>query len=676
MDALLNKICLRFMPGYTGLNEADQLQQRGDLFGLIWAFPFAVAGVLWAIALTDMQVLRASWPWLVGMALIVWLFDERWNFVLYLDEKLQTSASASLAPTVVWTALLIFGPTAVWIQLPSMAYAFVQNWRRSSVPRVRMENIRNATQTLGVDTFAQLASITVYQMLGGVIPMPGLQPAYVAAALAGIVVSALAFALIFVPFMQYWLNHAEQLPILGDVRQVRRNFAVVIGLSIFGSIFGILGAAVYAQMGIVGFAFGLVALITVSMLAKRLSDSVQVGARRARALQQLEAMGRAMAAAPADLAQLPSLLQTHGQLLFADARYEAMLFPDTLLIHEREGWSHVDAGTWAQLRASNEPHLLKPGMVLQGDRAVKRAALMVPVLDDESGQRIGGVYVLRNAVAGSVVEFLPIAQTLAAQIASAVTRVRAHEKEVARQRTEQELEFASKVQAGFLPAASPEVAGWQFAAALQSAKETSGDFFDFVELPDNRLGLVIADVADKGVGAALVMALCRTLIRTYARAYPDAPARVLHEVNERMCEEARTDVFVTALYGVLDLCTGRFVYANAGHLPPMHIHNDEVASREPGSIPLGLFPDLPAVSEEIMLQPDDMLVLYTDGVPDAQNSAGAFFGDANFRLTLQKNAGQPVREMRSHIIDAVQSHRAGANLFDDMTLLLARRTPA
>jgi sigma-B regulation protein RsbU (phosphoserine phosphatase) len=298
------------------------------------------------------------------------------------------------------------------------------------------------------------------------------------------------------------------------------------------------------------------------------------------------------------------------------------------------------------------------------------------VIDDESGEKIGGIYVLRNMAAGKVDEFLPIAQTLAAQIALAVARVRSHGKELARQRTEQELEFAAKVQAGFLPAASPVVAGWQFAAMLQSAKETSGDFFDFVELPGQRMGLVIADVADKGVGAALVMALCRTLIRTYARAHPDAPARVLHEVNERMCEEARTEVFVTALYGVLDLRTGLFEYANAGHLPPLHIHKGEVVSRAPGSMPLGLFPDLPAVCEKILLQPDDMLVLYTDGVPDAQNGAGAFFGEANFRHALRQHAGSAAREMRSRVMDAVQAHMAGASAFDDLTLIVVKREPA
>ncbi len=224
------------MPGYAGLNDGERLQQRGDVFGLLWALPFAIIGVLWAISLISLSALAGAWPWLLGMAFIVWLFDEKLGFTLYLDEKLQTSAAASLAPTVVWTALLIFGPVAVWIQLPSMLYGLAQNWRRSSVPRVRMESLRNATQTLAVDTFVQLASITVYLQLGGVIPLPGLQPAYVAAALAGILVSALSFALIFVPFMQYWLAHAEQMPILGSIQQVRRNFAVVIGLSMFGSI--------------------------------------------------------------------------------------------------------------------------------------------------------------------------------------------------------------------------------------------------------------------------------------------------------------------------------------------------------------------------------------------------------------------------------------------------------
>lgn len=673
MDALLDRLCRRFLPSYAGLNDAEQLQQRGDVFGLVWAIPFALAGVLWAIRATDLMMLASAWSWLLGMAFIVWLFDERLSFSLYLDEKLQTVAAVSLAPTVVWTALLIFGPAAVWIQLPSLLYTLAQNMRRSREMRLRVNAWRVGLQSLSVDTLSLLAGVLVYQQLGGVIPMPDLRPAFMVAAIAGILSSAIVFSLVIMPFVQYWLSHAEHTAVLSNMRQVWRNFFIVIGITIFGSAFGMLGAAVFAQLGLSGFLFGLIALITVSFLAKRLSDAVQASARRAKGLQQLEAMGRAIVTAPADMAQLPELLQAHGQLLFADARYEAVLFPDTLLIHEREGWPRVDAGVWAQLRNSAKSHLDLPGMALPGDRAMKRVALLVPVIDDESGERIGGIYVLRTTSAGKVTEYLPIAQTLAAQIASMVTRVRTHERLMLQQRTEQELEFAAKVQAGFLPAASPVVAGWQFAAELQSAKETSGDFFDFVELPDERMGLVIADVADKGMGAALVMASCRTLIRTYARAYPDAPARVLQEVNERMCEEARTEVFVTALYGVLDLRTGSFTFANAGHLPPVLIGAGEVQTRAPGCLPLGLFPNLPAVCETLQVQPGDTLMLFTDGVLDAQNADGDMFGETRFMQALRNHAGLAARELRSALIETIQQHVDGASTFDDMTLVIAQR---
>lgn len=673
MDALIDRLCNRFVPGYAGLSDAEQMQQRGDVFGLLWALPFVVAGVMWAVALTNLQTLAREWPWLLGMAFIVWLFDQRLNFTIYLDEKLQTSAGASLAPTVTWTALLIFGPAAVWIQLPSLLDTLARSFRRSNVQRIRVEATRNALQTLGVATFAQLLGLAVYQKLGGVIPLPDVQPAHVLAALAGIVVLALAFTLIFAPFLQYWLARAEQIPSLGSPRLVWRNFVLVIGLTTFESAFGILGAAVHAQMGMGGFLFGLIALLTVAVLGKRLSDAVQAGARRAKALQQLEAMGRAIATAPADMAQLPLLLQTHGQLLFADARYEAVLFPDTLLTHDRDGWPRVDTQSWSQLQSSSEPHLITNGMSVDGDRKVKRVALVVPVIDDENGARIGGIYVLRMASAGKVTEYLPIAQRLAAQIALMVTRARNHERELLRQRAEQELEFAAKVQAGFLPSASPVIAGWQFAAMLQSAKETSGDFFDFIDLPDERIGLVIADVADKGMGAALVMASCRTLIRTYARAIPESPARVLHEVNERMCEEARTDVFVTALYGVLDLRLGNFVFANAGHLPPVLIRDGELQTRGPGCLPLGLFANLPVVDETIQMCAGDALLLFTDGMLDAQNAGGEMFGEARFKQTLRDHAGLAARDLRSTLIETIHQHVNGASTFDDMTLVIAQR---
>jgi hypothetical protein len=132
----------------------------------------------------------------------------------------------------------------------------------------------------------------------------------------------------------------------------------------------------------------------------------------------------------------------------------------------------------------------------------------------------------------------------------------------------QELALAGRVQASLLPGAPPAILGWQAAATWKPARETSGDFYDFVSLPDGRIGIVIADVVDKGMGAALLMALSRTLIRSYAVDYPDHPEELLRVANQRIISDIRSGLFVTMFYGIIDPVSGSLTYCNAGHPPP------------------------------------------------------------------------------------------------------------
>ncbi len=162
-------------------------------------------------------------------------------------------------------------------------------------------------------------------------------------------------------------------------------------------------------------------------------------------------------------------------------------------------------------------------------------------------------------------------ESLAAQAAPAVRvgqLVREQEAEIrSRERLEQELAVARLIQQNFLPRHVPELAGWGVAADYRPAREVGGDFYDFIELPDGRLGIVIGDVTDKGVPAALVMAATRSVLRASAQRLIE-PGAVLDRVNEHLCPDIPENMFVTCLYGVLEPATGRLVFANAGHNLP------------------------------------------------------------------------------------------------------------
>jgi sigma-B regulation protein RsbU (phosphoserine phosphatase) len=261
---------------------------------------------------------------------------------------------------------------------------------------------------------------------------------------------------------------------------------------------------------------------------------------------------------------------------------------------------------------------------------------------------------------------------------------------VARKRLEMEVQLARQIQQAFVPECLPELPGWDIAARWRTARQVGGDFYDVIELPDQRLGLFIADVADKGMPAALFMALTRTLMRA-AVLQTDSPAAVLRQVNDLLYPDCEQGMFVTAVYGVLDLKTGHFTYANAGHNPPLYLNSPlpstgEGAGRrtEPvevvmverltrTGIALGVVEHAPMTERSINLLPGQILLFYTDGITEAFSPSGEIYEEERLIQVFKASKSETTDALLNEIDDAVSEFIADAPVSDDITLLAVKR---
>jgi sigma-B regulation protein RsbU (phosphoserine phosphatase) len=203
----------------------------------------------------------------------------------------------------------------------------------------------------------------------------------------------------------------------------------------------------------------------------------------------------------------------------------------------------------------------------------------------------------------------------------------------------------------------------------EPARQVAGDFYDILLLDRNRLGFVIADVADKGMPAALFMILIRTLIRAAAKEY-SSPAAVLKQVNALLVPDSKNGMFVTVFYAVINLESGRMSYANAGHNPPIircFDSNDLVELRRT-SIALGIFDEIEVEEGEVSLRSGDWILFYTDGVTEAFSSSEEMFGKKRLLDLLLSNKYQSSKEILDVIEESVHEFIKGTDLSDDITL--------
>ncbi len=243
---------------------------------------------------------------------------------------------------------------------------------------------------------------------------------------------------------------------------------------------------------------------------------------------------------------------------------------------------------------------------------------------------------IENIIISRVVEG-KIVEDRGVRDASRVWQQRLQQERIERERVEQELQVARSIQQASLPKEVPEPEGWQISPFYQPAREVGGDFYDFFELDDERLGIVVGDATSKGVPAALVMASSRSMLRAVARA-SNSPGDVLGKVNDSLVTDIPPNMFVTCFYAILDPKNGHLVYANAGHdLPYLHRDGEAEELRARG-MPLGLMPAMSYEEKEIELDVGEGIFFYSDGLVEAHDPKGEMFGFPRLRELIAEHA--------------------------------------
>jgi serine phosphatase RsbU (regulator of sigma subunit) len=276
---------------------------------------------------------------------------------------------------------------------------------------------------------------------------------------------------------------------------------------------------------------------------------------------------------------------------------------------------------------------------------------------DEIGQLEGQF----NQMAGQLVENMEQRQALIEQNARLEERTR----------IEQEMRTAHLIQHSLLPKEVPAFAGWQIATYYQSAREVGGDLYDFLMFEDGRLGLVIGDVTDKGVPAAMVMASTRSMLRAAAQV-SNSPGEVLARVNDLLHSDIPPNMFVTCFYAVLDPESGKLCYANAGHDLPYRQRKDSVCELYATGMPLGLMPGMSYEEQEVIVALDESILFYSDGLVEAHNSKREMFGFPRLQALLGEHSGDAT--LIDFLLGELRSFTGeGWEQEDDMTMLTLQR---
>jgi sigma-B regulation protein RsbU (phosphoserine phosphatase) len=301
-----------------------------------------------------------------------------------------------------------------------------------------------------------------------------------------------------------------------------------------------------------------------------------------------------------------------------------------------------------------------------------RSVMCVPLLGRTAAKAFGVIQLdTQDRFKKFTQDDLKLLLAVAGQAAAALENAQLHESLVARASLERDLRLAHQVQLSFLPKTMPQVAGYEFFAHYESAHEVGGDYYDFIPLPNSRMGVAVGDVAGKGVPAALLMAKVASDARFCMLTEPNL-AQAVSRLNELMQEAGLLDRFVTLGVGLLDPAAHQVTFVNAGHVPALVYRQatrtvEEAMLRDQGGLPLGVADGTPYEAAAVTLQPGDLVLMVSDGITEAKNRQGGDFKRDGVLGVLQNDQPMTPREVGQRLIEAVREHSLGCKQHDDIT---------
>jgi serine phosphatase RsbU (regulator of sigma subunit)/ketosteroid isomerase-like protein len=366
-------------------------------------------------------------------------------------------------------------------------------------------------------------------------------------------------------------------------------------------------------------------------------------------------------------------LDTLDEMMTPDYVSHAKLLPDQQPDREGEKW------VVAQFAAAfSNRRFLVEDQVAGGDKVVTRFVVHSPHDRGEimgvapSGRELTNrAIVIHRIVEGKIAEEWGLGT-----LGSKLRGQRLEQERIERERVEQELRVARSIQHASLPKEVPEPEGWQISPFYKPAREVGGDFYDFHLLSEERLGVVVGDATGKGVPAALVMSTTCGMLQLAARALDSSsPAEVLAQVNETLFARIPSNMFVTCFYAILDPNSGNLSYANAGHDLPYLWRGGDAKELRARGMPLGLMPGMSYEEKEIVLEPRDNVLLYSDGLVEAHDPKGEMVGFPRLRALVAEQGEEG--SLGDLCLEKLYSFVGeGWEQEDDITLLTLRRSPS